>query len=513
MMVLSRGTGSLSLVIATAFVASGCMSDGADGVAAAGLVEPVVAADGNRAPTITAQPATSIETGDEYLLQPSAADADGDPLTFQVQGLPDWAQFDRTSGALRGSPTTADVGDTADITLSVTDGRLQKALQAFRISVRPRKGSAPVTTPSTAAPVISGTAESTATVGSVYTFKATASDADSSVLSFAIANKPEWASFSTTTGTLTGTPAAGNVKTYANIIVSVSDGQSQAALAAFSIVVAAAANRAPTIAGLAAATVTVGQAYSFRPTASDPDGNALGYTIANKPAWTTFSTADGSLTGTPTASAIGSYSNIVISVSDGKATTALSAFALTVQASPNGAPTISGAPTTSVNAGATYGFQPAASDPNHDPLTFSISGKPAWATFNPATGALSGTPSGANVGTYANIVITTSDGTSTTALPAFSISVVQQSNGSATLSWTPPTQNSDGSTLMNLGGYRIYYGASQSSMTNQVTITNPGLTSYMIANLGQGTTYFAITAYSSDGIESPMSNISSKTIM
>jgi hypothetical protein len=34
------------------------------------------------------------------------------------------------------------------------------------------------------------------------------------------------------------------------------------------------------------------------------------------------------------------------------------------------------------------------------------------------------------------------------------------SNGRATLSWTAPTENTDGTTLANLAGYRIRYGTS-----------------------------------------------------
>ena len=50
-------------------------------------------------------------------------------------------------------------------------------------------------------------------------------------------------------------------------------------------------------------------------------------------------------------------------------------------------------------------------------------------------------------------------------------------------------------------------------MTNKVAITNPGLASYVVGNLGTGTYYFAITAYNSAGAESAMSNIGSKTIL
>jgi len=93
---------------------------------------------------------------------------------------------------------------------------------------------------------------------------------------------------------------------------------------------ASAANRAPSISGSPATTAYVGQTYSFRPTASDPDGNKLTFKIARKPGWATFSSATGSLTGTPASSLIGSYSKIVISVSDGIATKSLPAFSIKV---------------------------------------------------------------------------------------------------------------------------------------------------------------------------------------
>src|SRR5213075_57921 len=116
------------------------------------------------------------------------------------------------------------------------------------------------------------------------------------------------------------------------------------ALAAFSITVAA-ANNPPTISGSPPTTGSVGTLYTFTPTASDPDtGTTLTFSVANKPAWATFSTTTGQLSGTPTAA--GTFSNIAISVSDGKApTVALAAFSITVSAS-NSPPTISGSPPT-----------------------------------------------------------------------------------------------------------------------------------------------------------------------
>ena len=95
-------------------------------------------------------------------------------------------------------------------------------------------------------------------------------------------------------------------------------------------VIASAANRAPSISGSPATTAYVGKSYSFRPTASDPDGNKLTFKIARKPGWATFSSSTGTLSGTPASSQVGSYSNIVISVSDGIVTKSLPAFSIKV---------------------------------------------------------------------------------------------------------------------------------------------------------------------------------------
>ncbi len=80
-----------------------------------------------------------------------------------------------------------------------------------------------------------------------------------------------------------------------------------------------------------------------------------------------------------------------------------------------------------------------------------------------------------------------------------------------TLSWDPPTTNSDGSTLTDLAGYKIYSGLSSGNYTQSVNAGN--VTSYAFTSLAAGTTYyFAITAYDTSGNESIVSNEINKTI-
>jgi hypothetical protein len=274
-------------------------------------------------------------------------------------------------------------------------------------------------------------------------------------------------------------------------------------------------NTPPTISGTPPTTATVGTQYSFTPTAADPDGNALTYSIANRPSWATFDTSTGRLAGTPTSSHVGNYAGIVISVSDGLSSAAMPAFQIAVSGSAgtgNRAPVISGTPAASVVQGTAYTFQPTATDPDGDALTFSIQNAPSWTTFNAATGRLQGTPTASSVGVFSNIVIRVSDGRTTTSLTAFSITVLAFGTGSATLSWTPPTRNTDGSTLTNLAGYRIYWGSAAGNYTNSTTVNTAGLTSYVVENLAPGTYYFAVSALSSSGVESALSNAATKTI-
>jgi hypothetical protein len=180
--------------------------------------------------------------------------------------------------------------------------------------------------------------------------------------------------------------------------------------------------------------------------------------------------------------------------------------------SSNHAPTISGNAPSAVYASSAYNFVPSAADADGDTLAFSIDNKPAWATFNTSTGRLSGTPDAADVGTYANISISVSDGHDSTALSPFAIAVNAISNGRATLSWTAPTENTDGSTLANLTGYRIRYGTSASSLTNTIVIDNASVTTYVVEDLASATWYFTVTAVNSTGAESAYSNVANKQI-
>jgi hypothetical protein len=178
----------------------------------------------------------------------------------------------------------------------------------------------------------------------------------------------------------------------------------------------------------------------------------------------------------------------------------------------NNPPVISGSPNTALIVGTPWSFTADASDPDSDTLSFSISGKPSWLSFNSSTGRLYGTPGSANVGVYTNILITVSDGVDTAGLAPFTLTVSepQPSTGFARVSWTPPTQREDGSALTSIDSYKVYYGRDPTKLEQVVNVAS-GITMYQIDDLEQGIWYFAVTA-TSGTLESAKSNVGSKTI-
>ena len=322
------------------------------------------------------------------------------------------------------------------------------------------------------APVIQGTPSISVNQGFAYNFTPIANDFNEDALTFTIVNKPVWANFDEVTGILSGVPANGDVGTISDIVITVSDGILSDSLPAFDLTVVN-VNDAPMINGIPVTNVLQDATYSFTPSASDIDfGNTLSFSITNQPAWATFNSVTGALTGTPGNADVGTTTGVVISVSDGALSSSLSAFSITVS-NVNDAPVISGAPTTQVNEDSAYGFVPSASDIDvGTTLSFSITNQPSWTTFSAVTGALTGTPSNADVGTTSGVVISVSDGVLSSSLAAFSITVANV-NDAPVISGTPVTQvNEDSAYSFIPSASDVDAGSTLSfSITNQPSWT------------------------------------------
>jgi hypothetical protein len=177
---------------------------------------------------------------------------------------------------------------------------------------------------------------------------------------------------------------------------------------------------------------------------------------------------------------------------------------------------ISGTPVTTAAVGQFYSFTPTVVASAGSSLTYAVANRPAWAQFSAATGALSGTPPTGSVATDANIVVSVSNGAQSAALRAFNISVQPAAPvvaGTASLSWSRPTQNTDGSPLSNLAGYVIRYGTSTTALNNTMSVASTSATGVEITNLSAGNWQFQVAAINTANVESQFSAIVGKTIL
>ncbi|WP_417173627.1 Ig-like domain-containing protein [Vibrio alginolyticus] len=387
--------------------------------------------------------ATDISaTGEEEIpltITLNGNDAEGSSLSYQIVKSPVNGNVTVTGNHAVYTGNSNFFGQDS-FTYSVSDGELTSGVALVTITVNNVND----------APVITGTPSAQVDEDSVYQFVPAALDNDpADTLTYLIANKPPWATFDKTTGALSGTPSNRYVGTYPGIVISVSDGTISSSLSAFSITVNN-VNDAPVISGSPATQVNEDSTYLFTPQVSDVDSQAFTFSIVNKPSWASFDASTGTLSGTPDNGDVGKYQGIVISVSDGLTTTMLNRFSIVVN-NVNDAPVISGTPALTVNEGSTYRFALQASDVDSSSLSFSIRNKPSWATFDRATGLLSGTPENEHVGSTNNIVISVSDGELSTSLAAFSITVINVNDEPVAVNDTYVfTESNDGSYLLDV---------------------------------------------------------------
>jgi hypothetical protein len=163
--------------------------------------------------------------------------------------------------------------------------------------------------------------------------------------------------------------------------------------------------------------------------------------------------------------------------------------------------------------GEAYDWKPTATDEDGDTLSFSVVNLPPWASMDPASGHITGTPGENDVGVYESIAITVGDSKQQSATAPFSITVTGEvGSGVASLQWETPPSKVDGSPLDDLAGYRILYGRTSDDLDKSVLIGNATTTSYEFTSLTNGIWYFAVVAVSSCGLEGPPTTIASKSI-
>ena len=205
-------------------------------------------------------------------------------------------------------------------------------------------------------------------------------------------------------------------------------------------------------------------------------------------------------------------------VSSGSVTAATPAT-VDVPAFSNLPPSIVIAAVADAQVGAAFAYQPVAQDPERDTLRFTAVNLPTWASLDPTSGHISGTPGPNDAGLYESISITVADATHLVVTAPFSIAVnpavnpaLELGSGVASLQWEMPPSKVSGEPLDDLVGYRILYGRSSSDLDHSVMIPDPATTSYQFSTLTSGIWYFAVVAVNSNGFEGPPTTLATKSI-
>ena len=345
----------------------------------------------NRAPELDYIGNKGISEAEELTFTITATDPDSDSIVYSATDVPDGADFDESTHVFTWTPDYDDSG-TYDVTFTVSDGDLSDS-ETITISV----GS--VNRP----PELSFIGDKTVTEGLELSFSINATDPDENDLTYSTSVLPDGADFDEFTHVFTWTPDYDQSGSY-SIAFMVSDGilsdSESITLDVTNI------NRAPVMNYIENASVNENSELVISVSATDPDNEALSYSVTGKPEGSVFNSHTRELVWTPDHDASGEY-EVTFTVSDGDLSDS-QIVSITVN-NVNRAPVLDEIGNKNVDENATLYFTLNAEDPDFNPLTYSATEVPDSADFDPLTREFTWTPVYGESGTY-DVTFNVSDG-------------------------------------------------------------------------------------------------------
>lgn len=345
------------------------ISDGRGGIAAQSFQIDVVSQLPNSAPRFTSAPPTTAAAGATFAYQAQIVDPDQDPVTFVLDQAPAGLSLDPQTGLLLWQTASATRGD-FPITIRAIDPYGAEATQSFTLSVR--SANAP--------PAITSIPPTEAFQGVAYTYSVAAADPFGRPLTYSLVSFPAGMTIDAASGVITWTPTDLQLGLQ-SVSIQVTNDHGGAALQAYDIVVTdGTPNLPPVINSVAPVQATVGVEYQYAVQAADPEGLALHYELRAFPAGMTIDAA-GVIHWTPADPDVGTHP-VTVAALDPAGKAALQSFLLAALP-PNHDPTInSAAPAKPISGGALFRYTVAATDQDHDVLTYTLTQSPAGMTID-----------------------------------------------------------------------------------------------------------------------------------
>ncbi|GAB5443698.1 MAG: hypothetical protein Fues2KO_40470 [Fuerstiella sp.] len=380
----------------------------------------------NTAPVITSTPpAGPAGVNLPFTYDVDAADAENDALTWSLTAAPNGATIDSASGVLNWTPAPNQLG-TQSFEVTVDDGRGLTTSQSFNIEVQ--------IDPANTEPSITSQPPLAVWLGDRYTYLVQANDPNGDPLGVSLDSAPAGMTIDAD-GVVTWQPTPAQLGSHTVRVLS-DDGRGGVAVQEFTLTVETQpVNLPPSITSPPLTFAVAEQPYRFSPTATDPNADALLWSLEDGPIGMSIDANTGRIDWTPTTADIGEHA-VTVQVIDPLAAFSQLTYTLRVNAV-NTPPVILSTPPTSGAVGATYLYQVAANDADQDTLTFSLTQAPTGMTINPQTGRIQWTPATGQDGN-ADVGVTVADSLGATITQNFRIAVADgQPNQLPVITSTP----------------------------------------------------------------------------
>jgi hypothetical protein len=351
----------------------------------------------NQPPVLNSLFDLSARPGTAVSFQATAVSPDGEALTFSLVSGPPGAAVS-PDGQFTWTPDWSQLGAWT-VVVRVTDSSGLSDTNSCTISVDNQP------------PVLNPLFDLTGHPGTPVTFLATASDPDGDMLTFSLVSGPPGAAL-TPSGQFTWTPTWSQLGAQ-TITVAVTDagGLSDTQTCTISV-----NNQAPMLNPLSDLTAHPGRAATFQATAGDPDGDPLTFSLVNPPPGASISPS-GQFSWTPTWSQLGAQT-ITVRVTDPGGLSDSQSCTITVGNQP---PVMNSIADQQVQASTALTLQATASDPDSDPLRFSMDSGPPGAAVSPS-GQFTWTPTPGQVGAW-TVVLRVSDPGGLASVRSFTVTV------------------------------------------------------------------------------------------
>jgi len=313
----------------------------------------------------TAQP----QVGKQFTYQVTAVSPNltGGKITFSGVGLPQGATIDPQTGLLTWTPTSGELGN-QQFTITATDSTGAESMQLVNVTV--------INPVPAVAPVITSTPGTRIRIGATYSYKVTATDTVGDLLTYALVTAPQ--GLTLTGNVIAWTPTASQSGDN-NVVVQVTNSEGQSVSQSFTI---NASNNAelftPVITSTPNLVTNIEQEYEYNLQGSDPNGEAVVWSLDTAPSGVVIDAQTGALRWQPNETQLGEQT-ISVRLTDSDGLYSGQEYTLSVLGT-NELPLILSNPITSGAINQKYTYNVVGKDPQNEGLTYGLSSAPSGAT-------------------------------------------------------------------------------------------------------------------------------------